>query len=332
MSNPTRRTAVVVRNPAARRAVSREAIAAAAARTLDSARWDVEVVEAVSAADAVPLAAAHAAGGVEAVLACGGDGTLLGVINGIVQARRTDCAVGVLPAGTANVWAREAGIPSDLDGALALLEGGTRRPVDLGIARLGEDGIPLRFLLSCGVGLDGAVVQAVERRDALKRRLGRAAYALPAAVAGALWPPVAARLEADGVTTTHERLLLALAANTRRYGGVAPVAPGARVDDGLLDLVTFEGDRGLEALPQRVAMAVAALTGNLERLELDGVTVRRSAHIVIEPERRLPVQADGDAIGWCGPGQPLLLDAEPAAITMIVAVRPTPIFGGGGAG
>lgn len=332
------RSAVVIRNPAARRAVPRAALEAAA-RTPAAHGWRVTVEESTSAAGTRALAAQHARAGVDAILACGGDGTLAAVLNGVREVDGCRSAVGVVPAGTANVWAGEAGVPRDPRAALALLDGGARRRVDLGVVRLGvagaegtggtegTEGAPLRFLLVCGVGMDGAVVRAVEGRARWKRAGGRLAYALPALAAGLRWPPTAARVTVDGVERRHERLLLALAANTRRYGGVAAIAGAARVDDGRLDLVTFEAAGGWRSLPQRAALALAALRGGLAERAVAGIAYRRGAHITIEPQRRLPVQADGEAIGWCGPGAPLRIDVEPAAVTMIVGERPSPLWG-----
>src|SRR5690606_15203333 len=96
-------------------------------------------------------------------------------------------------------------------------------------------------------------------------------------------------------------LLLAIAGNTRLYGGVAQLAAGARLDDGLLDLVTFEDIR--PTAPGRALrearLVASALRGRLDRAETPGVTYRRARHIELRPSAPLPVQVDGEYLGEC---------------------------------
>ncbi|MEX2032416.1 MAG: diacylglycerol kinase family protein, partial [Dehalococcoidia bacterium] len=206
------RHAVVIRNPAARRAVPVERLVEAARRSAPS--WDVAVWETASAADAPDLAERAAREGAEAVLACGGDGTLNGVINGLRRPGCPDLVAGLVPAGTANVWAREAAIPFDPARALGLLETGREVRVDLGVATVG--GVQRRFLLMCGVGLDAAVVEAVERSPRLKRRLAQGAFLVAGARAPWSEQPVLAVVEVDG-ESTRRAVVLAVAGNTRLY-------------------------------------------------------------------------------------------------------------------
>ena len=311
------RTAVIIANPAARRALPPHALEAAA-NAMRARGWRVVIDAATSAADARRHAEQHARDGVEAVVACGGDGTLLTVVNGVRAAGDdVQTAVGVIPAGTANVWAAEAGIPRDPTRALALIEDGERRCIDIGVARIG-DGERVRFLLVCGAGLDAAVVEAVEARPVWKRRLGRAAFAPPALAALAAWPAIDTRLVLDGEEVHAPHLLLTLAANGRRYGGVATLAQHGELDDGLLEVTTFEGAR---SLPSRVALALHALRGRLDEREVRGVTHRQARSITITPSRPLPVEVDGDSIGRCGPDAPLHLEVEHRALTMIFGAR-----------
>ena len=319
------RSAVVLLNPASRRALTRAAVEAAAS-PLAARGWTVTVEETASAAEMRARAATHARRGTHAILACGGDGALLAVLNGVRDAgpgtSAVGSAVGAVPAGTGDAWAREARIPRDLEGALALLEDGARRRVDLGVARIGAGGTPVRFLLVCGVGIDAAIVGAVERQPRAKRRLGRLVYALPALVAGLAWPASAMRVELDGASEDRTGVLAALIANTRRYGGVAHLTASARVDDGLLDVVTL-APRGLG---ERAALALAGLLGSLEGGRAAGVAYGRARRIVLTPSRALPVQADGEPIGTCGPGAPLIVEVEPAAVTMIVGPGANPLW------
>ena len=103
------------------------------------------------------------------VIAAGGDGTINEIIQGLAG---SETALGVLPNGTVNVWARELGIPLDGAGARDLLVHGRTRSVDLGCVN------GRYFLLMVGIGFDGEVIQAVERKPL--KRLGVIGYALAA--------------------------------------------------------------------------------------------------------------------------------------------------------
>src|SRR5690606_17784233 len=140
--------AVIIRNPASRRAVSRARLEAASL-TLGGA-WEVEVRDSTPEHGVARLARDAASEGVEYVLACGGDGTLNEVVNGVVAAGRPQVVVGLLPAGTANVWATEVRIPRDPTAALRLLEVGQVVSLDLG--RLRTPAVDRRFLLMCSLG------------------------------------------------------------------------------------------------------------------------------------------------------------------------------------
>ena len=307
-----RHHAMIVRNPRARRAPSERELSLAAGPLRD-AGWEVELRNSSAPGDATELAAEAALAGADLVVACGGDGTVHEVVNGLAG---TNTALGVAPAGTADVWAREAFIPRGVPAALALLPHARRARADLGMVN------GRHFLLMCGIGLDAEAVRRVDAWPRAKRRLGRAAYlAVGAAVAlGAR--PVPAAVTVDGETQRRE-LLLALAGNTRLYGGVVRLTAAALMDDGLLDLCLFHGS----GIVHHARLALRALRGGLDRRAGDGIDYRRAAHIVITPERALPVQADGELVGET----PATLSVAPGALTVLVAPRPNPLLGGSAA-
>ena len=309
----SRQTAVVIANPAARRAVALPVLEAAA-RALEPRGWDVTIEVASSRLDTVTRAERHARAGVDAVIACGGDGTLLPVVNGVRAAGdEVTTAVGVIPAGTADVWAAEAGIPRDPTRALSLLVHGARRAVDLGVAWVGEEP-RVRFLLVCGAGLDAAAVEAVEAHPAWKRLLGRYAYGMVGLAALAGVPAIEAVVNIDGDEARLPGMFFACAANTRRYGGVVALTRRQAVDDGLLEVTTFEG----AGLWTRLGLGLQAVGGRLDERAVRGIVQRQASRITITPSRSLPVEVDGDAVGHCGPDAPLHIEVEPRAVTMIV--------------
>src|SRR5437588_3777495 len=129
--------------------------------------WQVELKLTQASGDAQRLALEAVKQHIDVVIAVGGDGT----INEVIQALAgSETALGVLPGGTANVWAREVGIPLGVSGAREVLVHGQRRRIDLGRAN------ERYFLLMAGIGLDGEVTHAVEKKSL--KRLGAFAYLL----------------------------------------------------------------------------------------------------------------------------------------------------------
>jgi diacylglycerol kinase (ATP) len=321
------RTATIIHNPNARNALDRATLEDAA-RPLAALGWGVAIEETAAAGDAARLAVEARAQGVEVVVACGGDGTLNEVLNGLARTpqRIEDLrpAVALIPAGTANVWSHEAGIPADPAAALALLEEGMRRPFDLGVATIGDE--PRRFALMCGVGLDAAVTRAVEDAPTIKRRLGRLAFA---------WPSLRAIFAARGVPTTvtidghaeEVALVQLIAGNTRLYGGLARITSGAVADDGNLDVVSFLDEGRAITRPWRLLReTVGALRGGLDRRSVEGIGYRRTPLLELRPSRDLAVQVDGEPIGVCGRNAPLTLAVEPAAVEMVTPPGDNALF------
>ncbi|MEX1022861.1 MAG: hypothetical protein WD058_06910, partial [Dehalococcoidia bacterium] len=223
------------------------------------------------------------------------------------------------------VWAHEARVPLDVAGALRLLEGGRRVRVDLGVARVGER--ERRFLLMCGIGLDAAVVEAVERRPRLKRRLAQGAFAIAAVEALGRRRPVPVEVDADGVRTARS-LVLGVAGNSRLYGGVTRLASAAEMDDGLLDLVTFEARGGWRRWSDTAVHVGRGL--RIRRAWHETRAVRfayeRAARFVLHPAEALPLQLDGEAFTSCGPDAPLTLEVDRAALTVLVPPGANPLF------
>ena len=260
------------------------------------------------------------------MVVCGGDGTLNEAANGLAGSAT---ALAVLPSGTANVWAREIGVGDDPIAALGLLEAGRRVRVDTGIAQLG-DAPPRRFLLMCSAGIDAAAVASVERHPRLKRRLGRAAFGWPGLRA------LGSRAVKTALTVEGEErlvpLLMILAGNTRLYGSVLRIADDAVMDDGQLDIVTFEdavGPLHRHAM-RRTSVLLRTVRGHLRSANAEGIRYARSPSAALRPSAPLPVQADGESIGTAGPDAPLWLGVDPGSLTVLVPAGVNPLFSGNG--
>ncbi len=306
------RTLLIVRNPGARRAGAERELWSATA-SLRASGWEVDLHTTTGPGDATEIAAAAAAHGVSVVAACGGDGTVHEVVNGLAG---TDTALAVIPGGTADVWAREAFVPRNAAQAFTLIPSARAERVDLGIA---EGAFGRRyFLLMCGVGLDAEAVRRVGHDSTGKRRLGRAWYVAVAARVLLGASPTDATLTLDGASIGRP-LLQALAGNTQLYGGVTRLTSGARIDDGLLDLCVFSGrGRG-----RQLSLALRALRGGLHKRAGNGVDYLRGERIEVRSERPLPVQADGEYIGET----PVTLSVEPQSLTVMLGQRPNVLLG-----
>jgi len=302
-ATPTRAT--VIFNPTAGR---HQADVEAAEAFLTGHGWFVRCERTGEKGAGTRLAREAAARGDDVVVVAGGDGSINEAIQGVAG---TGTALGVLPLGTTNVWAREVGVPADdVASAAAILVDGDRRAIDLG--RAGDR----FFLLMAGLGFDGAVAGAVNLR--LKRLLGRGAYGLTAAAQALRYEGPEIVLEMDD-ETVRCRLLLAVVGNTRRYGGDFSLTARAIADDGLLDVVVFEGRRPWEATPR----AVSLLLGR--RLTPASPNYYRTRRLRVTSASALPAQIDGDHVDL---GAPLDIVAAPAVLHVIVPrAGLSPLFG-----
>ena len=239
------RTAVIIYNPTAGRFSVKPFIKTAVSE-LESDGWQVEAAETRSGEHTVELAKQAAAEKKEAVFAVGGDGTIGNVVNGLVG---TETALGVLPAGTANVWSIELGLrpfawthPWVLRRNAAILAKAPSHRVDVGLCN------QISFMMWAGIGLDAMAIQSLEPRIRLDKFFAMPEYAASAIWSAAQWSGLNLRLWAD----EHEvagHFILAVATNIRHYmGGLSNLSPDAYIDDGLLDLWLFSGNNLGDAL------------------------------------------------------------------------------------
>jgi YegS/Rv2252/BmrU family lipid kinase len=246
---------------------------------------------------ATELAAMAAAAG-HTVLAVGGDGIAGAVAAGLVG---SDADLAVVPTGRGNDFARGAPLPADPVAAAQALRTLPSRPVD--VAQAGG-----RVIVgSVCIGIDAAA------NDLANRRLPRhpIAYQLAGLAVMARWRPVKYTLTVDGQTTSFTGHTVVVA-NAPWYGGGLRVAPHARLDDGLLDIVT------VGALPRgRMLRALAALRHGTH-LELPGIETRRARTVTVTANRPLPVYADGEPLD----GGPVTVAVRPGALRLIGVPQP----------
>lgn len=257
-----------------------------AVRVLSNAGWEIRVQEAHEGQDLAELARRALAQGCEAVFVAGGDGSV-GTVAGALAG--SQAALGVLPSGTANVWAKEIGLDRldwmhifALEKAAERLARAEVRQVDIGIGNGHE------FLLWSGIGLDARIVNSIEPRLRWEKTLGTVHYALLALWNSIGWEGIDLRVTAGG-RAWEGRYLVAVASNIRMYaGGLMQLSPDARYDDGQLDFWLI-GGRSLRDAVQRV---VQMLRGT--HVDAPGVVHFQASEAKFESESDLTVQFDGE--------------------------------------
>jgi YegS/Rv2252/BmrU family lipid kinase len=280
--------------------------------------WQVEIAATRGPGEAVTLAGRAAAEEFDMVVVAGGDGTLSEAANGLAGSAT---ALGLLPFGTANIWAREVGLkPLGEWGAppvetyARLIADSTARPVDLG--KVGSR----YFLLWLGVGLDGHIVSRVEPRRRLAKWLGLGYYAAAAFVAAWGWTGAPMEITVDDRSISGH-MLLVLVGNNRRYAGrLFMVSPQARMDDGLLEVWTFRGRDYGAALSK----AWALLLGR--HVDHPDINYYCGREITISSPEPVPSQVDGDRLGA---PVPLRVSVVSKALRLLVPPgAPPELFGG----
>jgi YegS/Rv2252/BmrU family lipid kinase len=230
------------------------------------------------AGEARELAAKFARRGEPVVIAAGGDGTLNEVVSGLAG---SSTVLGVLPAGTMNVFAREMGIPFvSLERALAVIEAGHISEIDLFEA----NGSP--FVQMAGVGFDARVIEETTWES--KKMLGPLAYLLAAVKVLGEKPPKMEVVFADG---HREQGVAALAGNGALYGGQFRFFRNADNRDSKLDVIVYK-EAGYKLV-----------LDSLRGLALGGIDLMASTSYVqtesftVTAEREVPVEVDGEWIG-----------------------------------
>jgi YegS/Rv2252/BmrU family lipid kinase len=256
---------------------------------------DVETAATRDLAHARELAAEAARNG-RVVAALGGDG-LLGCVAGALR-EIPGAAMGVLPGGRGNDFARMAGIPLDAAQACDVIANGSPRPIDLGAA--GER----TFIGIASLGFDSDANRIANEAPA---RLGQLVYVYGALRALVAWKHAAFTVDVDGERVSFSGWTVA-AANARGYGGGMLLAPDARLDDGALDVVLVSATSKLQF--------VRDLPKVFKGTHVDDPCVRilRGAEVRVESDRPFVVYADGDPIGET----PITLRAVPDALQVLM--------------
>jgi YegS/Rv2252/BmrU family lipid kinase len=267
----------------------------AIARTVRSALGDFEALFTLARGDAFKLAQEAVDEGSKLVVAVGGDGTASEVIDGLLhRPRDPDLLFGFIPRGTGGDFRRSAGVPQDTAEAARALAGARALTLDLGrIEYVGHDGRPQvrHFANVAGCGISGVVVQKLERGT--KALGGKLTFMLASARALLDWKDVPVRWRIDGGPWVEQRVTALSVCNGGWFGGGMRVAPAARMDDGLFDVVVWSG-LGLKDFLTKKRMLYDGT-----HVRLPNTRVLRAREVEVEPLEagRVLLDVDGEQPG-----------------------------------
>jgi len=252
--------------------------------------------------------------GDDIAIAVGGDGTVNEVMNGVVN---TKTALGIIPAGTANVFAADIHIPlpgplphQKLLRAAETLLHSKQRTIDVAQATWADN--ESRYFLSwAGVGLDAAVSNAVEVEKRLYpslRSLGMLMWMLGTFRALREFRGAKMFIEMDGKRIINRRVTMVTVSNAQLYGRFWRLAPGARLDDGWLDTVVMEGYGWQSSLKHMLNVM-------FNRHFDDPTTfLYRARKIKIDVKEQMYVHLDAENVGFA----PLSVEIVPHALRLYV--------------
>lgn len=297
MSSDCKKNIAVVVNPAAGRA-NGVAIAQEFCAHLENASFKYHIFETTHPGHARELAA-ESISGFDVIAGIGGDGTINEIINGLADSSSQTPLLPV-PAGTANVVARELGLPLTIDGAAKMLGGYSVRKIDLGLVH------SRRFAMCAGVGFDANIVRKVSQwRGA--NGITMFDYVVPFFEELFSYPFPQMEVIVDGQVACTD-CTFAVIGNMRQYGGPFGFFNDAEVDDGYFEICCFRGRSWLSLLSLGVKTLLRILRSSDQALILKGRDIK------INCQEKVAMQVDGD----CGECLPAHFEVLPKAVGFCV--------------
>jgi YegS/Rv2252/BmrU family lipid kinase len=294
------RKAILISNPKTGRYASRRPrpIQDLASR-LESLGIEVDLQLTSGPGDATVFAARAASNGSSDVIVAGGDGTINEAIQGLAG---TKARLAIIPRGTANVLARELGLPLDDEQALAVAARGKSRKIYLGVATDETTNESRHFALMAGIGLDASVVRRVQ--PSLKKRIGKGAFWVSGLSHLATWNPRPFTLEIEGVKYPAT---FAAIGKSARYGGDLAITPGARLDQREFEICVIETKSRLRYLH----LLSYAMRNGMPRNKREVKFVKA---VSVKAYGDAQVQVDGELIGHL----PMRFEIAPHSLDVIV--------------
>ena len=223
-------------------------------------------------------------GGADLVIVCGGDGTVREVC---AELAGTGIPVGIVPAGTGNLLARNLDIPLYIRAAIDIALTGQDRAIDM--VKVTGDGIDdSHFMVMAGMGFDAAIMEGVNEQ--IKKKVGWLAYVL-SGLKSLMFPVTKVEISIDGGEPTAHRARTIVVGNVGYLQAGMPLLPDAAIDDGQLDVVILYPRRFLSWIPLafRVLAKRPGTDATINRMTGQSVSIKASTDV--------PRQLDGDSIG-----------------------------------
>jgi diacylglycerol kinase (ATP) len=275
------KTARLIYNPTSGREEMKKRLADILDR-LDTGGIEASCHATTGEGDATAAAADAVERGYDLIIAAGGDGTLNEVINGMAEKPNLP-PLGVLPLGTTNDFARAMGIPKNWEESVDLILRQESRLIDIGKA---ND----RYFINIAGG--GSLTELTyEVPSKLKTMMGQLAYYLKGIEKMASLSPQELIIRANGQEVIHDEFMLFLIANTNSVGGFEKLAPDARIDDGLLDVIAVKKCN----LPEFIRLVRLALRG--EHLQDKKVVYFRTDAMDVISPGHVQLNLDGELGG-----------------------------------
>ena len=255
------------------------------------------------------------------VIACGGDGTINEVANGILESG-ADVELGILPSGTGGDFRRTIGMPNGIrDAARALREGYTRR-IDVGRVTFQNDQgeqVSRYFLNVSSFGLAASILDRVKSTTSLKwlpidRVRGRASFALSTLQEVLDLEPVTVKVSVDGETPSRLQTVNFCIANARYFGGGMMIAPDAKLSDGLLNVVNI-GDIATAKVLLNAHTLYRGTHGTLR--EVNERLAKRIEVSAVDLNKEIRLETDGELPGRL----PAAYEVVPAALKIRIPPR-----------
>jgi len=310
-----RRTALIYNPASGIHSASRRAAVEKALDVFRQAGIETEALETKGAGTAVALAREAVQRGCDTVIACGGDGTVHEILQGLAG---TETALGVIPFGTANALAADLGLIGPPErAARKLLEAS---PSKISVGHIHYTGIDGKadsryFIVAAGIGADALLMSRLDAR--LKRRLGYVLYLIEAVRIWAthsfpLFETLLPAANGDSAGRAIEVSQL-LAVRVRSFGGVLnKLAPGASLRNGRLSLLAFQTQSRLRYLNFLLAVMAGRQTFSrgIELVETPSVECRAPRG----NKEPIFVEADGEVLG----SLPVRIEVVPHALNLLV--------------
>lgn len=257
---------------------------------------------------AIELAQMATEDGYRYLVAVGGDGTVNEVANGILHSADSgSVALGIVNTGTGNDFIRSVGIPRHYTNACSILTSQRRMTIDVGVVEFNSNGQTLQryFINTAGVGFDATVVKATEE---FPKFFGSTIPYLIGLIKTLFsYQNKLVILDIEGKVES-DRILNVVVANGGYFGGGMHIAPEAKLDDNLLEVVVV-GDIGKFELLKALPMVYKGTHNNHPK-----VSMKRAESVIVESPERILVYADGELMGE----DPASFWLKPSALNVVV--------------